>query len=623
MKAGIRLLPLRVAAVPLALVLTWALAIPALLSLDPFAFRAARQLGAIAAGLAGLATILMARFRLRGGAAPTFRHGSAVDLGITTIAAAVAAWLLGSQDPRLAEAEIFSLFCLQVATGQAAALAQFALARGGPLALKPLPSAQLPSIRRVFTLASVALGIFAAGVLGVGSVGRAAAVREEMQAARLEPLADLIAVAVALHPARRERLLQLVRLQTDARAELRPANQPPAEVALLAPDRGVPEAPDGRLLVLVGGQRQHYVRRRVGTEVLWLWAPANTQVPVEVPEDVTTMLLLALLLAGVPLAALGVGHGLRQTVNEVTHTLLAMGPGGGANAPLGVEVQGDDELSDLAIALNRLCLRSAAESDRLADDLAAAEQAEKARNQFLAAASKALRVPLERISDHISALGRAGPLTNAQQEDVDAIAGASTQLQSHIDEILALSRLEAGRENPLNPTRTSVADLARAVVAASRMNAAPGVTLGISVEPSTPVVDADGPRIRQILDNLVGNALKFTQAGFVEVAVGPAWGDGVHVQVADSGPGIPPEDIDKIFEEFHRVEAHRQVPGTGLGLAISRRLVERHGGRLWAESVPGEGSVFHLRLPARPPQGSRRRPPPAATHPVRRLHNEP
>jgi signal transduction histidine kinase len=78
--------------------------------------------------------------------------------------------------------------------------------------------------------------------------------------------------------------------------------------------------------------------------------------------------------------------------------------------------------------------------------------------------------------------------------------------------------------------------------------------------------------------------------------------EGVHVQVADSGPGIPEEEFEAIFTEFHRVESQRQVAGTGLGLAIARRIVEQHGGRIWVESTPGQGSTFHVVLPAAEPQ---------------------
>jgi signal transduction histidine kinase len=103
------------------------------------------------------------------------------------------------------------------------------------------------------------------------------------------------------------------------------------------------------------------------------------------------------------------------------------------------------------------------------------------------------------------------------------------------------------------------------------------------------------------LENLVSNALKFTTHGFVDVTLTPdTMVDGrpaIHLQVRDTGPGIAESELDAIFEEFYRVADRRAVAGTGLGLAIARRLVERHGGRIWAESVLGQGSVFHLLLP--------------------------
>jgi signal transduction histidine kinase len=600
-----RALPLRLVLVALGLVGTWALLLPALLALDAFAFAAARQLGATAAGAATCLALVVARSRLRRGVTAAFSHRAAIDLTLLTSVAALGTWTLGAWDVRLSEPEKLSLLWLQLATGQAAALVQFAATRPLIRALAPTSSPAssprqggLPGVRSLFAVSASALALFAAGMLGAGSSGRALGVRTQVELTRVAALADLLAAALPLTThGSRSRLVELLNSDAHLRAELRPADDLPPAVA----EGEVVRVREGHLLVLAHDGRHHFLHRTVGKNVLWVHMPVGVRPPVQAPDEITALVLLALLLLGVPLAALGVGHGLRTTLTDITGGLLAMGPGQRAGAPTGVPVRAEDELGDLAIALNRLCLRAEATGQHLADELAAAEQAEQARNRFLAVASQALRVPLLLISDHFRALERAGELTPAQREDVDAIAGATVQLQSHIDEILALSRLQAGHETPLQKGQVHVGELARTVVNATRMNAAPGVTLAISVDPTTPEVEADGARIRQVLENLVGNALKFTQEGFVQVAVGPSWGGGVHVQVADSGPGIPAEDLTRIFTEFNRVEALRQVPGTGLGLAISQRLVQRHGGSLWAESVLGQGSVFHLRLPEKVP----------------------
>ena len=108
-------------------------------------------------------------------------------------------------------------------------------------------------------------------------------------------------------------------------------------------------------------------------------------------------------------------------------------------------------------------------------------------------------------------------------------------------------------------------------------------------------------RLRQVLENLIGNALKFTIEGYVRVTVGRGvlsdGREGAHIQIWDTGPGIPAAEKDAIFDEFYRVSDQRAVSGTGLGLAISAKLIKRHEGHLWVESIVGEGSTFHLLLP--------------------------
>jgi signal transduction histidine kinase len=125
-----------------------------------------------------------------------------------------------------------------------------------------------------------------------------------------------------------------------------------------------------------------------------------------------------------------------------------------------------------------------------------------------------------------------------------------------------------------------------------------GVALAAEIEPEVQIVSGDERRIRQILFNLLSNAVKFTPAGGrIDVAAGLVGGD-VQLAVRDTGPGIAPEDLDRIFEEFQQSDAGaKHHEGTGLGLALSKRLVELHGGRIWVESEVGVGSRFVFTLP--------------------------
>jgi signal transduction histidine kinase len=125
-----------------------------------------------------------------------------------------------------------------------------------------------------------------------------------------------------------------------------------------------------------------------------------------------------------------------------------------------------------------------------------------------------------------------------------------------------------------------------------------GVLVTLELDPSLDVVPGDERRLRQVVFNLLSNAVKFTpEGGSIVVASGRREGDAL-VSVADTGPGIAPEDRERIFEEFQQTELGvHQREGTGLGLALSKRLVELHGGRFWVESEPGRGSRFVFTLP--------------------------
>jgi len=142
--------------------------------------------------------------------------------------------------------------------------------------------------------------------------------------------------------------------------------------------------------------------------------------------------------------------------------------------------------------------------------------------------------------------------------------------------------------------------LERGVVMVRERASKNGVSLTLEPDPQVELVEADERRIRQVLFNLLSNAVKFTPAGGT-VDVRSARLDGeVHVSIVDTGPGIAPEDYERIFEEFTQVDdgRRRTHQGTGLGLPLSRRLVELMGGRLTLESEPGRGTKFTLRLPA-------------------------
>ena len=288
-----------------------------------------------------------------------------------------------------------------------------------------------------------------------------------------------------------------------------------------------------------------------------------------------------------------------------------------------VEVPNRDEFGGLARDLNSTSERLATLFDdqqrlamRLSETNASLERTSEAKSRFLANVSHELRTPMTAILGFTDALlaGVDGPLNPDQETSLRWVQRGGQDLLGLINEILDLSKIEAGKltldVDPFDPR-----ELVDTVVAQHRSLAA---QKGIRFEwhdagmPSE--VALDRQRVRQILVNLVGNALKFTEAGEVEVTSSQMDDARFHVAVRDTGPGISPELQEVIFEEFHHAEG--AAAGTGLGLPISRRLARAMGGDVTFESEPSRGSVFHLILPldCRPtPAGSDDLPPVAAT----------
>jgi PAS domain S-box-containing protein len=230
----------------------------------------------------------------------------------------------------------------------------------------------------------------------------------------------------------------------------------------------------------------------------------------------------------------------------------------------------------------------------------AAEAASRAKSRFLAVISHELRTPLTAIIGFTDLLesGVLGPVTERQREPLRRITASSWGLVQIIDEILTFSRAEAGREQ-VRPQILDLADLADAVVAMLEPQAAQrGLQLVLDRAVASLSLHSDGGKIRQILTNLIGNAIRFTDHGSITVSVRTA-GEAAEVAVRDTGLGIPADMLDQIFEPFTQVDQSntRDKGGTGLGLAVSRRLARLLGGDVTVESEPGAGSTFTLRLP--------------------------
>lgn len=233
-----------------------------------------------------------------------------------------------------------------------------------------------------------------------------------------------------------------------------------------------------------------------------------------------------------------------------------------------------------------------------------AEEGNRAKSDFLAVVSHELRTPLNAITGYTDLIGSgvAGEVSEKQQRFLDRIRVGSRHLTHIIDEILAFARLESGRE-PVEVEPTDVGQVARdAAVVVSPGAEDRGLDLDVDIPEPGPQILTDPGKLRQVLVNLLNNAVKYTNEGGIRLEVASE-DDGARITVEDTGIGIGGAEQKRIFEPFWQAQSPntRTAGGTGLGLAVSRRFVDLLGGTISVESEPGKGSTFTVRLPARAP----------------------
>lgn len=234
----------------------------------------------------------------------------------------------------------------------------------------------------------------------------------------------------------------------------------------------------------------------------------------------------------------------------------------------------------------------------LIQDLTRVRRLETVRRDFISNVSHELRTPLASLKALTETL-RDGAL-----EDPEAARRFLARIETEVDaltqmaqELLELTRIESGQA-PLE--RTAVPPARLLETAAERMRAQAeraGLTLHVEAAADLPPARADATRLEQVLVNLIHNAIKFTPPGGEVHLSAAVEGAFVRFSVRDTGVGIPADDLERVFERFYKADRARSGGGTGLGLSISRRIVEAHGGRIWAESKEGRGSTFHFVIP--------------------------
>ena len=228
-------------------------------------------------------------------------------------------------------------------------------------------------------------------------------------------------------------------------------------------------------------------------------------------------------------------------------------------------------------------------------DVSREREIDEVKSALISTVSHELRTPLTLIHGFAELLVLRDMPVERQRSSAVEILDASRRLARLIDDLLSVSRMESGRL-VLDPRPLDLASVVERILSPFRAMAAKH-TLRTKLPGSLPVVWGDPDKVEQILTNLVGNAIKYSPGGGEVLVTVDQDGDTVQVSVRDQGIGMSPRDMGQLFEKFYRVDREEVRRTGGTGLYITKRLVEMHGGRLWAESWPGVGSVFRFTLP--------------------------
>ncbi len=310
----------------------------------------------------------------------------------------------------------------------------------------------------------------------------------------------------------------------------------------------------------------------------------------------TALLVAAGLLAGLTGALLlfsGLISSMRRPLEELVDAAGKLATG---DRSARVEVGGLSETATLGAAFNEM-------AEELEQEEARREELDRLKDEFVLTASHELRSPLTSVQGfaELLMLDR-DSLTPRQAETVEIILDNCRHLVRLLNDLLDLARSDVGRLQ-IRPQPTEVAPLIEDVVRTMRAQTEAGnQSLAEHVQPGLPPINVEPDRIRQILVNLITNAHEYSPEGASIAVAAHAVGSEVEIGVTDDGPGIPAEQLERIFERFTRGDAGltQRVGGTGLGLAISKSLAEAHGGSIAASSAVDQGSSFRVRLPIAP-----------------------
>jgi len=228
----------------------------------------------------------------------------------------------------------------------------------------------------------------------------------------------------------------------------------------------------------------------------------------------------------------------------------------------------------------------------------AIRELDRMKSEFISDISHELRTPLHSIKGFGKLIleGKV-PDPNVQREFLTIIENQSNRLDKLVSNLLDASRLESGRFSIHKQRMSIVGTIHETVETLRGVAGGRGMTIKEDIPATLPEVDADKERLEQVMFNLLGNAIKFSNDGSEVTVRAEVKEHDLLVQITDHGIGIPEEAMPRLFQRFYRVEASSSIGGSGLGLYISKQIIEAHGGRIWVESEPGKGSTFSFTLP--------------------------
>ncbi|RMH35337.1 MAG: sensor histidine kinase [Nitrospirae bacterium] len=303
-------------------------------------------------------------------------------------------------------------------------------------------------------------------------------------------------------------------------------------------------------------------------------------------EAITRQLMMAALLLGLGLAGVA-SYSILRPIRRVQDQIKRIGQGQ-FGRPIPVTVP--NELRELVETVNWMGTKL--------------QQLDQMKSEFLANISHELRTPLTSIREGTQLLldGIPGPLTKDQRETLTILLESSQQLNRLIGNLLDLSRMEADMLAYHFATTDLNRLIQRAVDKMRFLAERKGVKLLTELtDDRARLQEVDGPRIEQVLENLLSNAVKFSPSGAIVTVRSEPHNHGLHIAVTDTGPGIGEDDLPHVFERFYQGKSpeSRAYVGSGIGLHLAKRVIEAHGGKIWAESEVGKGTIMHIVIPNR------------------------